>query len=57
MVIWYIFYRFGMFYQEKSGNPTLFETVCMHRKTQQTQHNRLWKAPQRWQGKMMIETL
>jgi hypothetical protein len=25
VVIWYIFSRFGMFYQEKSGNPGYIE--------------------------------
>jgi hypothetical protein len=27
--IWYISSRFGMLYQEKSGNPAMYEYVCM----------------------------
>jgi hypothetical protein len=30
MVVWYIFPRFGMLYQEKSGNPALPFTASEH---------------------------
>jgi hypothetical protein len=31
MVIWDIFPRFGMLYQEKSGNPDVKVTLYLHR--------------------------
>jgi hypothetical protein len=33
MAIWYIFSRFGMLYQERSGNPALNVTACFLRQS------------------------
>jgi hypothetical protein len=47
VVIWYIFSRFGVLYQEKSGNPGLvwnahtFKTSAFSQKRQKSKFNKL----------------
>jgi hypothetical protein len=44
VVIWYIFHRFGIFWQEKSGNsePQCF---CLYQKFSETEVMNLWGVP------------
>jgi hypothetical protein len=48
MVIWYVLSRFGLLYQEKSGNP-VWETVTglyALMQMQQSRKNRIFQADQ-----------
>jgi hypothetical protein len=38
VVIWYIFHRIGILYQEKSGNPALESSTIKHTQQSKAEH-------------------